>query len=372
MSRLGYLIQKEFIQLFRSRAMIAISFGMPIIQLVVIGFAISGDIERIPTAVADLDRSTMSRALVEKLTHSRFFDVRQFPNDVRAVEPILERGDAIIALTIPEHFERDLVRGETPAISLTADAQNTNVALTGAGYVTRIFRLWVEQTVAKSRAASVQIHTVSLETLIWYNPELKSSYFMVPAIIVILVTVISLLLTALAIVRERGDKNTLEQLLVTPISRLELILGKTIPFGIVGMIELTLALIVAKIVYDIPIAGSLPAFYLMSAVFMMSTIGMGILVSTITTSQQQALFAAWFVMIFCLMMSGFFLPLDNMPRIMYWLTYLNPLRYYVTIVRELFLKGSGIHDLWTQVAALAAIATAVLTLAVARFHKRLG
>jgi len=137
------------------------------------------------------------------------------------------------------------------------------------------------------------------------------------------------------------------------------------------MIELTLALIVAKIVYDIPIAGSITAFYAMSTVFMMSTIGLGILVSTITTSQQQALFAAWFIMIFCIMMSGFFLPLDNMPRIMYWLTYLNPLRYYVTIVRELFLKGAGIKDLWTQVAAMAAIATAVLTLAVARFHKRL-
>ena len=288
------------------------------------------------------------------------------------MEPLLEHGDVILALIIPQDFAANLVRGETPALMLAADAQNTNVAVTGAGYITRIVRSWAARRMPGHMAPGVRAGTVEIASSIRYNPELKSAYFMVPGIVVILVTVITVMLTALAIVRERGEKNTLEQLMVTPITRIELILGKTIPFGIMGMVEMTLSLVVAKLVYDIPIAGSIAAFYVMSAVFMLTTIGLGILVSTVTSTQQQALFTAWFVIIFCLLMSGFFLPLDNMPRALYRLTYLNPLRYYVTIVRELFLKGSGFAVLWPQTAALGAIAAAVLTLAVARFHKRLG
>ncbi len=371
MKRISYMIRKEFIQLFRSRPMIAITFGMPLIQLVILGFAISGDVVHVPAAIADLDNSPLSRSLVEKLTNTRYLDVRYRPQSIQSVRHHLQQDDAIIGITIPEQFERDLIRGQMPSISLIADAQNTNVALTGAGYVNRIVLSWGVDTLARERPL-MKPHIISVECRIWYNPELKNSSFMVTGIISLLVTIITVLLTGLAIVRERGDKNTLEQLIVTPISRLELILGKTIPFGIMGLIELTLALIVAKLVYDIPIAGSLPEFYAMSIVFMFSTLGLGIFVSTVANTQQQALFAAWFIMVFCMLMSGFFLPLENMPYAIYLLTYIDPLRYYMTIVRELFLKGSGFAVLWPQVAALAGIAVVVLTLAVSRFQKRLG
>jgi len=278
----------------------------------------------------------------------------------------------IFALTIPKNFERDIIRGEMPALALAADAQNTTVALTGAGYATRIVQTWSRQMVPAKGLLGGRRGVISVESRIWYNPELKSVYYMVPGIMVLLVTVITVLLTALAIVRERGEKNTLEQLMVTPISRVELILGKTIPFGIMGMFELSLALVVAKLIYGIPIAGSLVSFYAMSAVFMFCSIGMGIFVSTIANTQLQALFAAWFLLVFCLLMSGFFLPLENMPRFLYLLTYINPLRYYMIIVRELFLKGAGFAVLWRETAALAGIAVVVLSLAVSRFQKRLG
>ncbi len=194
---------------------------------------------------------------------------------------------------------------------------------------------------------------------------------MVPGIIVLLLTIITMLLTALAIVRER-EMGTLEQLMVTPMSRMELILGKTIPFAIIGMVELALALGLARLVYNIPIAGSLPLFFGMGLLFISCTLGVGILVSTVSHTQQQALFLSWFIMIFYILMSGFFLPLENMPKAIQYLTYIDPLRYFLTIVRELFLKGSGITDLWPQAAALAGLAAALLSAAVLRFNKRLG
>ena len=195
---------------------------------------------------------------------------------------------------------------------------------------------------------------------------------MVPGIIVLLITVITVMLTAMSIVGERSERGTLEQLMITPITRIEIILGKTIPFAILGMIELTVSLIIAKLVYHIPIAGSLPAFYCMTVIFIFCTLGIGIFISTITHTRQQALFTAWFLIVFCILLSGFFLPLDNMPRVIYNISYINPLRYYVTIVRELFLKGSGFTELWKQTAALAAIAMIVMSASVARFQKRLG
>jgi ABC-2 type transport system permease protein len=373
MRRLSFLIRKEFIQVFRSRPMLGIIFGMPLIQLIIIGFAISGDVEHVPSAVIDLDNSVKSRALVEKLSNSRYIDILYRPRGSRAAENLLGRGEVILAVTIPSGFERDMARGEHPAIFIEADAQNTNVALTGVGYVTRIIRSWaVGQSKHFSQQNDIRIHTINTDIATWYNPSLKSIYFMVPAVMVILVTVITMLLTALAIVRERGENNSLEQLMVTPISRLELILGKTIPFGILGMVELTLAIILIRVVYGITIAGNLPEFYLMSGVFMISSIGIGIFISTVTTTQQQALFTTWFVLVFCLLMCGFFLPLDNMPRTLYQFTYINPLRYYMTIVREVFIKGAGISDLWVQTLALLAIGCSVLGVAVARFRKNIG
>jgi len=372
MKALKHLVKKEFIQIKRSRAMIMITFGMPIIQLLILGFAVSGDVVHVPAGITDLDQSVKSRDLVSKLENTRYLNVKHRLNDIRETEPLLQRGEAIIAVIIPRDFEKDIVRGEKPRILIIADAQNTNVALTGLGYVKRILNSWAVSTGIPETNQMATFNVINLENRIWYNPELKSVYYMVPGIIVILVTMITVVLTAMAIVREREERGTLEQLMVTPITRLEIILGKTIPFGILGLMELSISLVAARLIYHITIAGSLPVFYGITVIFIFCTLGLGIFISTISRTQQQALFAAWFILVFCLLLSGLILPLENMPDILYYVTYINPLRYYLTIVRELFLKGSGLSVLWPQTAFLAVIAILVLSAAVGRFQKRLG
>ncbi|MCD6307790.1 MAG: ABC transporter permease, partial [Candidatus Latescibacteria bacterium] len=231
MKALNHLVKKEFIQIFRSKPMIAVTFGFPIIQLIVLGFAISGDVVNIPTALTDLDNSSTSRSLVSRLENTRYLEVIHRPAEMRGGDRLLQHGDVILSVTIPRGFEREIVRNEKPALSINADAQNSQVAVTGSGYVRRIVRSWA-QSWARSSGYSVGtaslrgIGSVELESRIWYNEELKSVYFMVPGIITVLVTVITIILTSMSIVRER-EIGTLEQLLVTPITRLELILGKT-------------------------------------------------------------------------------------------------------------------------------------------------
>ncbi len=373
MTALRYMIWKEFLQIRRSRPMIAITLGVPIVQLLILGFAISGDIIHVPAVVTDLDRTPMSRSLISRLDNTRYLDILYRLDDVRGAEHLLQHNNAILSVTIPRDFGKKLVRGEQAQVSIMADAQNSNVALIGSGYVMRIIQSWAASTFATARGGSVvPFPVVNLESRILYNPEMKSAFFMIPGIIVLLVTVTTVLLTALGIVREREGRNTLEQIMVTPITRLEIILGKTLPFVLIGLVEFTMALFVAKLVYHIPIEGSLVEFYFMTIVFIISTVGFGIIISTFAHTQMQALFTAWFILMFCVLMSGFFLPLDSMPKAMYYLTFVNPLRYYLTIVRELFLKGSGITLLWPHVLALAGIGCVVFTAAVERFHKRLG
>lgn len=370
MSALGHLIRKEFIQIRRTKSLMVIVFGMTFIQLLVIGFAISGDVERIPAAIADLDNSPWSRELVQKLGATRLLDVRESPISNKPLISMLDRGDVIITVTIPRDFQKNMAAGAGSQIGVMVDAQNVTTALIGIGYVRRIILSWAQDRAGFDSGISLAGNFIEPESRIWYNPGLKSVYYMVPGILVLLVTIVTVVLTAMAIVRER-ETGTLEQLMVTPLSRTQLILGKTIPFGVIGFFELVFALLLARLIYGIIITGSLPLFLALSVLYLLTTLGMGILISTVTHSQQQALFTAWFILIFCFIMSGFFLPLENMPKTAYYMTYINPLRYYLTIVRELFLKGSGIAALWTQALALAGFAATVNIAAVLRFRKRL-
>jgi len=370
MKALKYIIKKEFIQLRRTRAMIGITLFMPIFQLVILGFAVSGDVIHVPTALIDLDNSRLSRTLSGKFENTRYLDIKYHSRNLRDSDRYLEENKAILAITIPRNFEQDITRGKRPAIMVKADAQNTNIALTGSGYVRRILQSWIT-SLTPGGVMPVALHMINTESRVWYNPELKQTWFMVPGILVLLVTIITMLLTGLAIVRER-EIGTLEQLMVTPITRTELILGKTIPFAIIGMLDMALALAVAKVIYQIPITGSVFLFFGLALIYIFCTLGLGILVSTIAHTQQQALFLDWYIMVFCIIMSGFFLPLENMPKFIYPLTYINPVRYFMTIVRELFLKGAGFADLLGPTAALTGLAVILMTAAVIRFNKRLG
>lgn len=288
MKALKYIIKKEFIQLRRNRSMLGIALGMPIIQLVILGFAVSGDVIHVPTALIDLDNSPLSRTLSSKFENTRYLKIKFHSKDFRDSDRYLEENKAIIAITIPHNFEQDITRGKRPAIMVKADAQNTNIALTGSGYVRRILQSWIT-SLPPVAANPVNLHMINTESRVWYNSELKQTWFMVPGILVLLVTIITMLLTGFAIVRER-EMGTLEQLMVTPITRTELILGKTIPFAVLGMLDMALALVVAKIIYQIPIAGSIFLFFGLALIYIFCTLGLGILVSTIAHTQQQALF----------------------------------------------------------------------------------
>jgi ABC-2 type transport system permease protein len=370
MRALPYIIKKEFIQFRRTRGMIAMTLISPLFQFLILGFIVSGDVIHIPTVISDLDNSQTSRQLVSRLEHTRYLEIRSRTTDTGLADRYLVENRAIISIVIPKNFSVDAIRGLHPAILVKADAQNTNVALTGVGYVRRIAQSWFSGQSGTS-LVPVALSTIGVESRIWYNPEMKNAWFMIPGIVVLLLTITTMLLTSFAIVRER-ETGTLEQLMVTPITRTELILGKTIPFVILGFVGLLLSLLLARLIYHIPIAGSLPLFFGLSILFILSNLGLGILISTMSHTQQQALFLTWFTMVFCLLMSGFFLPLENMPRAAYLITYIDPVRYIMIIVRELFLKGAGIADLWKETLALAGFAVVLLSAAVIRFNKRLG
>lgn len=372
MRRIGHLIRKELLQLVRTRSMMAITFGMPVIQLLILGFAISGDVIDVPTVITDLDNSQSSRGLAGRLENTRYLDIRHKSASTDEARTLLTRGDVILSVVIPEHFERDIIRGENPAIFITADAQNTNTAVTGVSYIRRIIQSWAAAGGLPKGAPRPKtfFNSVEINTRVWYNQDMKTVLYMVPGIIILLVSIITILLTGMAIVRER-EAGTLEQLMVSPVTRVELILGKTIPFALLGVFELTLALVIAKIVYSIQIAGSLPLFFGIAIIYVFCTLGLGMLISTIAHTQQQALFLAWFILVVFIMLSGFFLPLENMPKAAYYFTFIDPFRYMMYIVRQLFLKGVGIAELWPHVAAMGFLAFLVNTAAVIRFNKHL-
>jgi len=370
-----FLIRKEFIQVFRDKPMLVIIFIMPLIQLILLGSAISTDIKNIATLVCDMDRSVISREVIRRFENSRYFDLEYYVNDQQAIAGYLDKGKATIAIVIPSQFEYDLKRNFSPTIQLLVDGQDSNSSLVAMGYAQRIIQSYSTEVLhaqfIQNPSAMTRVRFVEPETRVWYNPNLLAKNFMIPGIIVILLTVITSLLTALGIVKEK-EIGTLEQLNVTPIKSYQLMLGKTIPFAILGLLEITFAIVVARLWYQIPIRGNLLELFGFAFVFMFTTLGVGILISTSSKTQQQALFMAWFFMLFSILMSGFMFPINNMPKIMQYLTYINPVRYFLTVVRELFLKGSGLAHLWPQGLIMTLFSILVITYSGIRFQKRVG
>lgn len=370
-----FLIRKEFIQVFRDKPMLAIIFVMPIVQLVILGYAVSTDIKNIATVVCDMDRSATSREVIRRFENNQYFTLEYYVTDQQAITDYLDRGKATIAIIIPSKFEYDLKRNSSPTIQLLVDGQDSNSSLVAMGYAQRIIQSYSTELLTdqliQNPAAMSRVRFVEPETRVWYNPNLLAKNYMIPGIIVILLTVITSLLTALGIVKEK-EIGTLEQLNVTPIKSYQLMLGKTIPFAILGLFEISFAILIARLWYQIPIRGHLLELFGFAFVFMFTTLGVGILISTSSKTQQQALFMAWFFMLFSILMSGFMFPIENMPKLMQYLTYINPVRYFVTVVRELFLKGSGLAHLWPEGLIMTLFSIFVITYSGFRFQKRVG
>jgi ABC-2 type transport system permease protein len=367
---LAFLIRKEFLQIRRDPALLRLIFAVPIVQLLILGSAANVDLERVPVSFLDQDQTAQSRALQDAFLATTTFvpgPVASSPEELRS---LLDHDEADLTVWIPRHYARDLAAGRAVDVGIDVDGINSAAAGKAAGYASRILQQEARR-LAAARGHLPQGAQVEAATRFFYNPELVSRTYMVPGILVILVTIISGMMTGMAVVREK-EIGTLEQLLVTPLKAGHLVAGKVIPFAILSYVTLTIATVLAVLWFHIPIHGSLLLLAACMAAYLLVTLGVGLLASTVSSTQQQAMFTVWFFLIFGILMSGFFYPIANMPSWAQVLTYANPMRYIMAIVRGILLKGAGAADLWPQIAALAGIGVVVFTGAVRSFAKRVG
>ena len=374
LARVRAIVAKELRQVLRDPRMRTVLFVVPILQLLVFTYAATTDVRHVATAVLDRDRSAVSRDLVARFERSGYFDVVAWPAGDAAAQALLDAGRVRALLELPPGLERDVAAGRTPAVLFAADGTDANAAALVTGYALRITAAYaLERQAEAARAAGrpAPAPALTLEARAWYNPNLESRPFYVPGVLVMLITIITLMLTAMAIVRER-EIGTLEQLLVTPIQPIELLLGKTIPFALIGLVDAGLVLLVATWWFEVPLRGSLALFFAAVATYLLTTLSAGLLISTVSRTQQQAMMGAFVFAFPAILLSGFMFPLANMPGPVLALTYFNPLRYMMTIMRGLFLKGADLQAIGPSLAALAALGVLVMALGVWRFRKSLG
>jgi len=369
-----HIIVKEFLQLRRDPRMLALSILAPALQLLILGYAATTDIRSVPIVVCDQDKSSSSRELLSQFANSGYFKVEAEVQSLNEIDPYIENGRVWMALVIPPKFGSYLHARRTVAVQLLSDGSDANSANVSLGYATQLLgtysRSIVTETIEK-RFPMTRSARVIPEVRVWYNPDLTSRNFMVPGVVALVLMIITMTLTSLGIVREK-EIGTLEQLLVTPIRPYQLLMGKLLPFIILGAVDVTLVLAVARYWFEVPMRGSVLLLYGLSGLFVLTTLGLGLFVSTISKTQQQAMLTAqFFIFLPFVFLSGFVFPIENMPLLIQYITYLVPLRYFVVIIRGVFLKGIGMAELWPEALALLVFGVTIFTLSVLRFRKRL-
>lgn len=383
MNRIKHIIRKEFIQAFRDKRSRILLFLPPVIQLFLFGYAVNMDIIDIRLGVMDLSHSQQSRALVESFDSSRYFRVVRIIDHDHTIRKLLDRGTVQAVLKISQNFTKKIKREENTTVQLILDGSDSNTATLIAQYATSIVLKysrdllsdWLDHQVSlrllEGKVEELgRIGEVTLQQRAWYNPNLTSRLFFVPGVIAMIVMLVITLLTAMAIVREK-EIGTLEQLMVSPIRPRELILGKSIPFILVGYADMVLVTAVAIFWFRVPIHGSFALLFLSTSVYLLSALGVGLFISTISQTQQQAMMTNFFFFSPMVLLSGFVFPIANMPRVIQLITYANPMRYFLVIIRGIFLKGIGMETLWPQLVALAIIGTTLLGISTLRFRKRI-
>ena len=379
--RIFVILRKELIQALREPRMRVQLFVPPMVQLIVFGFAVNLDVDHARIAWMDMDRTPESRSLRERFTGSGRFDIVSVPESEEDVQRTLDRGEAQAVVRIPLSFARDTTRGRATEVQILIDGTNSNTASLVASYAGEIVAEYsVEllegqqrvKILTRSPGSPVSMATpqVTARSRVWFNPDLYSRNYFVPGVIANIIMMVTLMLTALSIVREK-EIGTMEQLMVTPVRPIELMLGKTLPFALVGLMDVVLVTVVALLVFHIPLHGSFPLLLFCAVLFLMTSLGAGLFLSTISQTQQQAMMGSFFFSTPAFMLSGFAFPIRNMPVAVQYLTYLNPIRYFIEIVRGIFLKGAGVDVLWPQMAALTVYGITVLSLSAMRFQKKL-
>ncbi len=372
LSRILHIVWKEVIQISRDRRMFTMILLMPLMELLIFGYVVASDITDIDLAVCDFDHSTESRAYVEHIVRSGYFRIAAPCRSVQDIGRLLDRGRIKVALTIPPDFSAKLKRQQPAEVMAAIDGSNSNTATIAGAYLDQItFTQAVDVQFSDHghTVGAAQHPIVSLEPRVWFNPELRSVRFMVPGIICVLLMESLVILTAVALVREK-ERGTMEQLIVTPIRSYELIIGKAIPFIGLGYINMAVVLLAGTFWFGVQISGSLPLLLGFSGLFILTCLGMGLVVSTISNTQQQASMAGQFLLLPNMFFSGFMFPIARMPPVVQKLTYIVPLRYYITIVRGIFLKGVGWSALKGEAAILLVYGVLILGLATLTFRKQ--
>jgi len=367
MQRIFYLIQKEFRQVFRDKAMLAIMFVAPVIQTIVLGFAMTTDVKNVKVMIYDADNSTASRELCRRFINNPYFQFVRYARGASDIHYGLQNWQTQLGIFIPFDFDEKLGRGLMPEVQIIADGLDGNTAGIAMSYAQGVLAAFAQDfTIAPPPLAPLRT-----ETRMWYNLNLTSKNYMVPGLIGLLLTIVTMFLTSMGLVREK-EIGTLEQLMVTPIRPAELIIGKVLPFVVIGFVEINVVLGVAFVVFRLVLAGNYFLLLGVSLLYFMTTLGLGIFISTLVDTQQQALFISWFFMIFLMLMSGFLTPVANMPEFWQKVTYLNPLRYYINLMREIFLKATPVQYLWNEIIPLAIFGLIIISVSAMKFHKRVS
>ena len=373
-TRLFSLIRKEFIQIIRDPRTLALTFMMPVMQLLLLGYAATNDVRNVSLAVFDQDKSASSRALLDAYRAADYFHVDFDVASLDQLRALIDRGDARAGIIIPPDYGAQLAKGQTAQVGFIIDGSDPTVATAALSAATFIGQakstsLAVERLAARGQAGAAQ-PAIEVRTQVWYNPNLVSAYYMIPAMIGMILQFLTTTLTSTAIVRER-ERGTIEQLIVTPIKAWELVVGKLMPYVIIGFIDTLEILVAGSFIFGVPINGSLPLLLVLAGLFLVSTLGLGLFISTISNTQQEALLTATFTMLPSIFLSGFFFPLAAMPTVLQWISYLIPLRYFLIIVRGIILKGVGAEALLQEIIALTIFGIVIMGSAALRFRKRL-
>lgn len=371
------MARKEFNQIRRDKRMFPILFIAPFLQLMLFGYAATFDIKNIPVAVFSMDNSSISRRFLDMLTSTGDFIINRYCGQSSDIDKSIFRGEVKLGIVIPADFSRKIIRGEHADIQLIVDGSDSNTAIVLLNYINLLVQRLNEEitmSVARWRQKAMALSSVrklpDIRFGMLYNPELRSANFMIPGVIVMVLVVTTALLTAMSIVKEK-ELGTMELLIVSPLKPTEIILGKLVFFVIVGFIEIFIVLSAAAIIFNVPVKGSIMLLFVLSGIFLLTTLGLGMLISSVTKTQQQAMTAAFFIILPMILLSGFIYPIENMPEAIQYITYLIPLRYFLVIIRGIILKGVGLVHLWDEAFILLVIGLFFITAGIINFKKRL-
>jgi ABC-2 type transport system permease protein len=372
--RIKRMVVKEFLQMLRDPRMRLVIFGLPVIQMMVMAFALTTDVMNIRTGVLDMDKTPASRKLISDFTAGGYFRISWILTSEKELTPLLDQGEVRAVIQLPAGFEKDLASGRTAKVQIITDGTDSNSTAILLGYAGMVVGGYsnkiLTERLGKSgiNASPLQMETVARA---WFNPNQESKYYYVPSLIALMLFIFSLLLTSIGIVKEK-EIGTIEQVMVTPIRRIEFILGKTIPYIITGFITMSIMLCIAFVVFGVHIKGNLFLLYLLAGLYLCGNMGIALIISGSASTQQQAMLTSFLVLMPCVMLSGFMFPIKNMPEPIQYATFLNPMRWFLEILRGIVMKGVGISALWTAILAQAALSVTFILIASGRFRKTLS